>query len=404
MKVAIEKGVAKGTMKAPSSKSMAHRLLICAAMSEGESIVRGISHCGDVLATLDCMKALGIEADVVGDDVKVRGKDFRTIKPQTYLSCYESGSTLRFLLPTAMLSGQTTVFCGSDRLMERPMTVYEELVKEKGIDYFCNGKSIVVSGKLKGGRYDVVGNISSQFISGLIFALPLCDEDSIISITPPIESRSYIDLTIDAVSQFGIKCQWLDEYTVKIKGGQKYRAADVSVEGDYSGAAFLEALNVLGGDVKVVGLNPDSIQGDKIYLKYFKMMSNGIPTIHIGDCPDLGPVLFALSSGKSGGIFSGTKRLKIKESDRAEAMAEELKKFGVSVSVYDDSVVIYPATFFAPKESLCGHNDHRIVMALAVLLTTCGGVIDGAEAVSKSYPAFFDNLRSLGIKAVEYDS
>ena len=404
MKVVIEKGLARGQVKAPSSKSMAHRLLICAAMSEGESLVKDVSRCEDVLATLDCMKALGIKAEAVGDDVKVWGKDFKNIKPQSYLMCRESGSTLRFLLPPAMLSGETTVFCGSGRLMERPMSVYEELAKEKGIKYLNDGKSIVVSGKLKGGKYQVVGNISSQFVSGLIFALPLCDEDSEIEIIPPIESRSYIDLTINAVKKFGIDCSWSNDHTIKIKGHQKYKPTTVTVEGDYSGSAFLEALNVLGGNVKVTGLDPDSIQGDKAYEKYFKMIPKGIPTVHIGDCPDLGPILFALSAAKFGGIYSGTKRLKIKESDRAEAMATELRKFGVSVNVDDDSVVIYPAQFNAPGEILHGHNDHRIVMALSVLLTTCGGEIDGAEAVNKSYPAFFDNLRNLGIKVAEYEN
>jgi len=404
MKVVIEKGLAKGKVKAPASKSMAHRLLICAAMSEGVSTVRGISHCEDVLATLDCMKALGINYELNGDDVTVYGKDFNAVTPNSYLMCRESGSTLRFLLPTAMLSGKTTVFCGSAKLLERPMTVYQDLAKEKGINFINDGKSIVVSGKLTGGKINVVGNISSQFISGLIFALPLCKEDSEIIITPPIESRSYINLTIDAVNKFGIDCYWANENTIKIKGSQKYKPADVLVEGDYSGSAFLEALNVLGGEVEITGLDPDSLQGDKIYKKFYKMVSMGIPTLHVGDCPDLGPILIALASAKQGGVFNGTKRLKIKESDRALAMATELKKFGVSVSVYEDSVVVYPAVFNKPTEVLYGHNDHRIVMSLAVLLTTCGGEIDGAEAIAKSYPEFFDVLTDLGIKVEKYDS
>ena len=403
MKVKIEKGLAKGSIKAPPSESMAHRLLICAGLAEGESTIKGISHCEDVLATLDCMNSLGIKTEINGDDVKVLGKDFRNIKANGTLCCRESGSTLRFLLPTAMLSNNPVTFTGSERLLSRPMTVYEDLAKEKGVRYESDGKSITVSGKLKGGKYKVVGNISSQFISGLIFALPLCDEDSEIIITPPIESRSYIDLTINAVKEFGIDCDWSDEYTIKIKGGSRYTPATVTVEGDYSNAAFLDALNLLGGEVEVLGLNSQSIQGDKVYQKYYKTLSLGIPTIHIGDCPDLGPILFALSAGKQGGIFSGTKRLKIKESDRAMAMATELQKFGVSVSVYEDSVVVYPLSRITPTEELYGHNDHRIVMALAVLLTTCGGVIDGAEAVNKSYPEFFNNLRELGIEAIEYD-
>ena len=208
-------------------------------------------------------------------------------------------------------------------------------------------------------------------------------------------------LAIDALSIFGVNAEWKDDYTLFIQGNQRYTPTEVSVEGDYSGAAFPEALNLFGGEVTVNGLRPDSIQGDKAYRKYYDMLVRGVPTIHIGDCPDLGPVLFAVAAAKNGGVFTGTRRLKIKESDRAAAMAEELKKFGTSVSVYDDTVVIYPAEFHAPEEELYGHNDHRIVMALSILLTLTGGIIDGAEAVSKSYPGFFENLTTLGIEVTE---
>jgi 3-phosphoshikimate 1-carboxyvinyltransferase len=211
-------------------------------------------------------------------------------------------------------------------------------------------------------------------------------------------------MTIEALSSFGVVANWEDEYTIFIRGNQKYIAADVTVEGDYSGAAFPEALNLFGGDVTIEGLSESTLQGDRVYKKYFDILSHGVPTIHIGDCPDLGPILFAVAAAKCGGIFSGTKRLKIKESDRAAAMAGELKKFGVSVSVYEDKVVVYPVAFHAPTEPLFGHGDHRIVMSLAILLTLTGGEIKGAEAVRKSYPGFFTHLRSLGIEVTEYDS
>lgn len=398
MKIRINKGTAKGTISAPPSKSMAHRLLISAAMCEGESVVHGISTCEDVLATLDCLRALGIECIQDGDDVTVRGKDPRNMHPKTPLKCRESGSTLRFMIPIAMRSGQTAVFYGAGGLMSRPMSVYENMCRERGLTYVSDGESIVVKGPLSGGEFTLPGNVSSQFISGLLFALPTADEDSTIRILPPIESRSYIELTLDALRSFGVSAAWQDEHTIYIRGKQRYKPSEVTVEGDYSGAAFPEALGLFGGEVTVLGLREDTIQGDSVYRKYYDMLVRGVPTIHIGDCPDLGPVLFAIAAAKNGGIFTGTRRLKIKESDRAEAMAEELKKFGTSVSVYEDTVVIYPAEFHAPTEELCGHNDHRIVMALSVLLTLTGGVIDGAEAVSKSYPAFFENLSSLGIE------
>jgi 3-phosphoshikimate 1-carboxyvinyltransferase len=202
---------------------------------------------------------------------------------------------------------------------------------------------------------------------------------------------------VSALREFGVTVTWSDERTLYIKGNQKYCACETTVEGDYSNAAFLDALNLLDGSVEVLGLNDGSLQGDKVYKGMYRMLCKGTPTIHIGDCPDLGPVLFALSAVKNGAVFSGTRRLKIKESDRSGAMAEELKKFGTSVTVYDDSVVVYPADFHAPSEPLCGHNDHRIVMALSVLLTLTGGCIEGAEAVKKSFPDFFECLSSLGI-------
>ncbi len=403
MKIIIEKSRASGIVSAPPSKSMAHRLLICAAMADGVSTVRGMSECEDVFATIDCLRALGIETVRNGSDVTVRGRKISEACPSAPLECRESGSTLRFFLPIALLSGKNTIFYGADSLMQRPMSVYEALCKEKGLVYLSDGSSIAVKGPLKAGEFNIEGNISSQFISGLLFALPNLKNDSRITITTSVESRSYIDLTIEALKIFGVSVIWENDNVLYIKGGQKFIPSDVTVEGDYSGAAFPEALNTIGGDVTVTGLNVNSIQGDKVYKKYFEMLKKGVPTIHIGNCPDLGPILFAVAAAKHGGVFTGTRRLKIKESDRAEAMAEELRKFGVSVTVYDDKVVVYPVSFQPPKEPLFGHNDHRIVMSLAILLTATGGEICGAEAIKKSYPSFFDDLEKLGVGVKKYD-
>jgi 3-phosphoshikimate 1-carboxyvinyltransferase len=195
---------------------------------------------------------------------------------------------------------------------------------------------------------------------------------------------------------FGVTVTWLDDRTLFIKGNQQYHASEVSVEGDYSNAAFFAALRLFGNDVDITGLSPSSSQGDKAYIKFFEMLSKGTPTIHIGDCPDLGPILMAIAAAKNGAVFTGTKRLKIKESDRGTVMAEELAKFGVSVTVHEDSIVVYPLQFHAPNETLHGHNDHRIVMALSTLLLLTGGTIEGAEAVKKSLPEYFDLVQSLG--------
>ena len=401
MTVQIQKGKAFGRVSAPPSKSMGHRLLICAALAEGESRIRGISESADMKATLGCLTALGVGYALEGDTVTVHGIRMQDAKPQTPLYCNESGSTLRFFIPLAMLSGNNALFTGAEALFRRPMTVYEELAREKGLFFSKDSQSAAVRGPLVSGEYRVAGNVSSQFISGLLFALPLLSGDSVIRITPPLESRSYIHLTITALASFGVKVEWQDELTLFIRGGQRYIPTDAVVEGDYSGAAFLDALTALGGEVETEGLNPDSLQGDRVYHRFFPMLSRGTPTLHLGDCPDLGPILFAVAAAKNGAVFTGTERLRMKESDRVAAMADELAKFGVTVTEGENSVVVYPTDFHAPTEMLDGHNDHRIVMALSVLATLTGATITGAEAVAKSFPDFFERLSSLGIAVIK---
>ncbi len=397
MKVTVSAGKARGTVKAPPSKSIAHRLLICAALCDGESLLYGISDSDDMKATVSCLTALGAVFTREGEGLRVRGVDPRVTTPKGELFCNESGSTLRFLLPVALLSGTKTVLSGKEVLFRRPLSVYESLCAEKGYLYEKTDDTVTVKGPLTTGAYRVAGNISSQFISGLLFALPLLDGDSILSITPPIESRSYIGLTLDALASFGVKAVWQDDHTLFIPGGQHYTPTEATVEGDYSGAVFFEALNALGGEVSVTGLKEDSLQGDRAYLRFIPMLTRGTPTVHIGDCPDLGPMLFALAAAKNGAVFTGTARLALKESNRITAMAEELAKLGTTVTVGGDSVVIYPSDFHAPTLPLFGHGDHRIVMATAILATLTGGVIEGAEAASKSFPDFFEKLSSLGI-------
>jgi 3-phosphoshikimate 1-carboxyvinyltransferase len=208
-------------------------------------------------------------------------------------------------------------------------------------------------------------------------------------------------LTLQALSLFGADIAWVDENTLSVRGGKPMVAQTLTVEGDYSGAVFLAAFNALGGEVTVTGLNPQSLQGDRVYFEHFASLKQGFATISLADCPDLAPILFALAAKGQGARFTDTKRLKLKESDRAEAMATELRKFGVSVDVYENEVIIIPTDFHAPTEILSGHNDHRIVMSLAVLATVTGGVMEGAEAVAKSFPDFFERIASLGIRFEE---
>lgn len=403
MNLIMDKTFLRGTINAPPSKSMAHRLLICGGLANGKSIVHNIAPSEDILATLDCLEAIGAKYTYDGETVIIEGANKKKNLKNLTLNCRESGSSLRFFIPICSVVNEKATFLGSEKLLSRPLNVYESIFKSQDIEFVNDGKSIKLNGSLSGGDYKINGNISSQFISGLLFALPLLQEDSTINIIPPIESRSYIDLTIDGLSEFGIKIKWLDGRRLYIKGGQDYIPKEVWVEGDYSNAAFFEALNYLGNDVKIDGLKENSIQGDRAYKDFFPMLAKGMPTIHLGDCPDLGPILFALAAAKYGGIFTGTKRLRLKESDRSKAMAEELRKFGVSVKIEEDSVLVYPINFKAPTEDLYGHNDHRIVMSLAVLLTKTGGVIEAAESVKKSMPDFFEKLSGLGANVKLFD-
>ena len=400
MNVTIRPGKARGTVTAPPSKSMAHRLLICAGLGEGTSRISGLSYNEDILATIDCLRALGAVCKVDGDTVTVIGTKVQTATPKETLCCRESGSTLRFFIPLALLGGKTVSFTGTKKLLSRPLDIYSQLCQEKGFSFVHEESALQVQGNLTGGTFDLPGDISSQFITGLLFALPLTKQDSCIRISSPVESRSYIQLTLQALAAFGIHAWWHDENTLLIPGMQRYQPANLRVEGDYSGAAFYGAMNALGSDIQITGLQEDSLQGDKVYETHLQSLCAGRPTIDLSDCPDLGPVLFAVAAAKHGAVFTGTRRLKIKESDRAAAMAQELSAFGTEVLVEENAVTITPTAFHKPDRVLQGHNDHRIVMALSVLLMRTGGEIDGAEAVRKSFPDFFEKLQQLGVTVI----
>ncbi len=395
MKVIIEKSKAEGEVFAPPSKSMAHRALICGALS-GKSFINNIAYSKDISATLDCLMKMGAYTETTENGVTIGSLDPFSTKEGTELYCNESGSTLRFLIPLCLLSGKKVVLTGSSRLFERPLTVYEDICRQQNILFEKNEDSLAVCGKLKSGKYTVPGDISSQFITGLMFALPLLDGDSELSVTGKFESESYIDLTLSALSAFGIEITRKGN-TFYIKGGQKYLSNEYKVEGDCSNAAFVDGLNYLGGNVRVLGLNENTLQGDRVYKDIYNRLEKGEKEFDLSDCPDLAPVLFAVAAYKGGAFFTGTARLKIKESDRAEAMKTELAKFGITVNIGDNSVEIEKGQIKKPECELYGHNDHRIVMSLALLCTLTGGIIEGAEAVSKSFPDFFEKLSSLKV-------
>lgn len=396
MKVTISPSVARGAVAAPASKSVAHRMMIGAALAEGTSVLRGVADSQDMLATLDCIAALGAAYEKDGDVLTVHGVGGDLSRSTGTFSCRESGSTLRFFVPVALLKEGICLFTGSERLLTRGADVYAEVFADKGIAMEKTTGGVTFSGRLVPGDYVVRGDISSQYITGLLLALPLTGSDSTLTIIPPVESRPYIDITLGVMRRFGVTVEQTEENVFYVSGGQ-YRAVSGAVEGDWSNAAFFYALNAIGGDVTITGLSPDSLQGDRACVEMLEQLQRGFAEIDIAETPDLGPVLFAAAAALHGGRFTGTRRLAVKESDRAAAMAAELAKCGVKTVVEANAVTVFPGGLTKPTETLCGHNDHRVVMALAVLLTRTGGSIDGAGAVGKSFPGFWEEIRKLGI-------
>lgn len=392
-------GRAEGTLPAPPSKSDAHRALICAALSE-RSTVCGIDLSDDVRATLSCLETLGAAVSVKDGAVEIGGLDPRSIRNCT-LNCGESGSTLRFLIPLCLISGADVTLCGTEKLLSRPLDVYEELCAERGFKFIKEADRVTVSGKLEPGSYRVSGEKSSQFTTGLLLALSTLDGGSEVEVTGKAESLSYVNITAKVINRFGGGVSF-DDGVWRVAGNFRPAPCVYTVEGDWSNAAFADALNFVGGRVKVTNLYEDSAQGDRVYPEMFEKIKEG-EVCDLSDCPDLAPVLFALAACVGAGRFTGTARLRFKESDRAEAMKEELSAFGIDVLIRENEVEI-SGKLTPPKRPLSSHRDHRIAMALAVLCTVTGGKITGADAVSKSYPGFFRDLQKLGIEVSRYDA
>lgn len=395
--VTIHPGTARGIFVAPPSKSAAHRALICAGLAKGESVIENIFLSDDIAATVDCLQALGAHIHIDGNTAHVTGCTPTTRQKSTTLPCRESGSTLRFFLPLALLSDAPAIMTGSERLMQRPLDVYETLGQTHHFSITHRSHEILVQGRLSPGTFSLRGDISSQFVTGLCFALPLLTQDSQICLLPPVESLSYIALTRIILEIFGVHTISPDENNIFIPGNQHYHATHYTVEGDHSGAAFFHALNTLGGHVSIQGLQHDSTQGDRVGTVLLSELQKGYAHIDLSDCPDLAPILFAVAGILHGATFTGTHRLKIKESDRAHAMQQELKKCGISLDVGENEVIVHGSTPHFPSVPIEAHNDHRIVMAMAVLLTQTGGVIHNAQVVRKSMPDFFARLEALGI-------
>ena len=342
--------------------------------------------------------AIGLILDAVGVmPVIIGGIDINKGIKSNILFCNESGSTLRFLIPICLLFDQKIMLTGAKRLFERSLSVYEKLCEEQSLVFIKGEKAVALKGKLSSGKYAVRGDISSQFITGLIFALSLLENDSEIEIIGDLESASYLSLTIKALAEFGVRITRSDERTIIIKGNQTYKKRELWVEGDYSNAAFLDAFNILDGNAMVCGLDENSAQGDRAYKEIFPLLSNENPLIDVSDCPDLAPIIMALGAALNGVRLTGTKRLRIKESDRGNAMKTELAKFGCRVDVNENNIIVHKCELKKPTMPLESHDDHRIVMALSVLCSITGGDIYGAQSVAKSYPNFFSVIKTLGV-------
>lgn len=382
-----------GNINVPPSKSVAHRYLLGAALTGEDCVLSGVDYSEDIMATVDCLDALGVGITTDGDKVTVSGKI--AAEDGACLNCRESGSTLRFLIPIALCSGKRITFCGGKRLFERPLDVYAELCRECGFTFEMGESSLTVCGELKSGDYKIRSDVSSQFISGLIFALVYLNGEASVEIIPPFESKPYVDLTLDALRNFGADVGFTSEYKIEIKPATLHGLSS-AIEGDYSNAAFLDAFNCTGSQITLCGLSDDSLQGDRVYREYFEKLMDGTPTLDVSDCPDLAPILIALAALRDGATLTGTDRLAAKESDRGASMHAELSKLCGGLVFGDNSITVPKQDLAYSGVVLDGHNDHRIVMALSVILSHIGGEIDGIEAVKKSYPRFFDDIKMLG--------
>ncbi len=388
----------KGTINIPPSKSISHRALIAAALADGESRIYNLLDCVDITdATIKALRALGADISICDNYTKVTGISSAPKKAE--IDCQESGSTLRFIIPIASALGCDTTYFGRGKLPERPITPYLDEFPKHGVWFLSDKMPYITQGKLKGGIYEIAGNISSQFITGFLFALSLLENDSVIKITTKLESKPYIDLTIDAMKSFGIEIiEKGNEY--RIKGGQKYIPTDYTVEADMSQAAFFLVADAIGGSLEINGLNPDSKQGDKAIIEIVKCYGEKKKPFDIdaSQIPDLVPILTVLATFANGkSRIRGCERLRIKECDRLAAISEELNRLGAKITIKNDALIIEGVN--ALKSGVCDcWNDHRIAMALSVAAQRAEGeiILKGAECVSKSYPTFFEDYKMLG--------
>lgn len=423
MKVKIKPSILSGEVVIPPSKSYSHRAIISAALANGEkkSKINNLKFSVDIETTVKIMENWGAKITKKESSLEIIGNDGKIVPKKNYIQCNESGSTIRFLIPVGLTSENELIFDGKGKLVDRPLDSYYKIFDDQGIKYEMSEDKLPlkVNGKLKAGNYEIDGNVSSQFITGLLYALPLLDGDSTIVINKNLESKGYVDLTLEILKLSGIKIKNNDYKSFEIKGNQEYKYFDYTVEGDYSQVAFWIVAGIISAnkdnEIKCLHLNKYSLQGDKAIIEIVQKMGAKLEIfddyvivkpsktkgtiIDVSQCPDIAPILTvlgALSEGETKII--NAERLRIKESDRIISIKTELNKLGAEVEEVGDSLVIQGVDTFEGGVEVSAWNDHRIAMSLAVASIRCKNeiVIDEAESIKKSYPHFWDDFEKMG--------
>ena len=390
MDITISPGKLQGEITVIPSKSQAHRLLICAAFADKPTALFCPQTSRDMDATADCLNSLG--ANIIYDGQSYYVSPISALPKSANLTCYDSGSTLRFLLPIVGALGVDATFHMTGRLPYRPLSpLWEEMERMDCSLSRPTETTLRCTGKLRAGTYRIDGSVSSQFITGLLFALSLLEDKSELKITGSLESKPYVDMTLDALKGFGVDPEVL--------GGQQLRSpGKLTVEGDWSNGAFLLTAAALGSDIKVLGLDSDSPQGDRACQPLLKQLQKQSVTIDVRDIPDLVPILAVAAGALHGAVFQNIRRLRLKESDRVATVIQLLTSLGGKAEATEDTLTVYPTGY--RRGIIDSAGDHRIAMAAAIAATVCQQPVTilGAEAVNKSYPQFWEEYHRLGGK------